>query len=303
MYYRLSANISKQKFQEQDFLSYKLRTMNFQNILNAIHAEDPEVYEKLSPRRHVLKSFTSKVAVAALPFAVGSLFKKAYGRTTSVLVDSLSFALQLEYLEEAFYKKALQNTSVFPLPIHIDAFKKIGGHESAHVGLLKGVIAGLGEPVPAMPNIDMTAGGGSNNGPFAGYFTNYQNLLAMAQAFEDMGVRAYNDQTPNFVGYPDIIKAALGIHSVEARHAAHIRMMRLSNSVTEVKPWITGNRSEIIDVFFRDIYGGEENVTQAGVNIININGYDISEDFATQAFDEPLKKSTIDKLTSFFIYV
>ena len=56
--------------------------MDFRNILQEIEKTDPEVYERLNGRRHVLKSFSSKVALAALPFAIGSMFKKAYGRTT-----------------------------------------------------------------------------------------------------------------------------------------------------------------------------------------------------------------------------
>jgi hypothetical protein len=276
--------------------------MNFKNILNAIHAEDPEVYEKISPRRHALKSFTSKVAVVALPFAIGSMFKKAYGRTTGVVLDTLTFALKLEYLEEAFYTKVLSNTAIIPTTTSIDALKKIAAHETSHVNFLKEAIAGLGEPVPAAPNFDLTGGGGSNSGPYSSFFTHYTNLLVMAQAFEDMGVRAYKDQAPNLMGIPDLMQAALGIHSIEARHAAQIRMMRYGANVTGIKPWITGNKSEIADVYFQEVYGREENTTQAGVNIINLNGYDISASSASEAFDETLKKDEIERIVSFFTY-
>ena len=93
--------------------------MNIKNILQEIEQTDPEVYEKLSGRRHILKSFGSKVAVAALPLAIGSLFKKAYGKTTDTLISSLNFALELEYFEYNFYHTALavgSNTTAMLIP-------------------------------------------------------------------------------------------------------------------------------------------------------------------------------------------
>lgn len=276
--------------------------MNFQNILNAIQSEDPEVFEKLSPRRHILKSFGSKVAVTALPFAIGSLFKKVYGKSTGIILDTLSFALTLEYIEEAFYKKALEKTQVFPTAMSIDAFQKIGAHESAHVEFLKAAIAGLGDPVPASPNIDLTGGQGTGNGPYKPFFDDYKNLLSMAQSFEDLGVRAYKQEAPNLLGYPDLMKAALGIHSVEARHAAQIRMMRMEAGVNEVKPWVTGNKSYIQNPYYENIYAGEENVTHAGISVVNLNGQDIPVASATEAFDEPLSQADVLKIVSTFIY-
>ena len=47
--------------------------------------------------------------------------------------------------------------------------------------------------------------------------------MSLAQAFEDTGVRAYKGQAKNLISTPDLLTAALQIHSVEARHAAAIR--------------------------------------------------------------------------------
>ena len=75
--------------------------MNIQNIINEIEKVDPEVYGRLDGRRNAMKSFakfSGKVALAAVPIAFGSMFKKAYGKgtgLTGIIEDTLNFALTL----------------------------------------------------------------------------------------------------------------------------------------------------------------------------------------------------------------
>ena len=209
--------------------------MDLKFILDEIEKVDPEVYEKLSPRRHVLKSFGSKVAVAALPFALGSMFKKAYGRTTSTVIDALNFALQLEYLEYNFYHACnISPTLVIPGTDQA-AFNTIESHELAHVNFLRNAINNAGS-TPYTPNhysgdpvtgnayvptaYDFTAGGAFP------VYTSYATFLTVSQAFEDTGVRAYKGQAGNLISDKGTLQAALQIHSVEARHASHIRLIR-----------------------------------------------------------------------------
>jgi hypothetical protein len=52
----------------------------------------------------------------------------------------------------------------------------------------------------------------------------YAQFLALAQAFEDTGVRAYKGQAANLIS-TDLLTAALQIH-VEARHASEVRRLR-----------------------------------------------------------------------------
>ena len=271
--------------------------MNFSNILSEIETIDPEVYEKLDSRRSIFKHFgatSKKITLAALPFAIGGLFQKAYGQTTTGVAGVLNFALTLEYLEANFY-----NTGVNSTPIALaasgaglTALNKIRDHENAHVNFLKTAITSLGAtPVSyTAANFDFTA-----KGAFPDVMTNYDTFLAVAQALEDTGVRAYKGQAGNLQGMANrpLLTAALNIHSVEARHASHIRQMRFARGVA-VKPYITGVVSGI-DARTNGNYLGEDLTVQAGVTITSlpsVNG-NISVNTATESFDEPLTKDQV----------
>jgi len=275
--------------------------MNILNILEEIEKVDGEVYERLSPRRAAMKhfyGFGSKVAVAAVPLALGSMFKKAYGQAGSTSVaDVLNFALTLEYLEYYFYQQGVATSGLIPSGAPTGAITTIRDHELAHVNLLKGALTGLGVTPVAFTaaNFDYTAGG-----TFGTVFTNYPTFLAVAQAFEDTGVRAYKGQAGNLMSAPSVLQTALQIHSVEARHASHIRQMRKApagGGVTALKPWITGaNDSGVPQV--APVYNGEDNIVQGGVTITSLG---VSVSAATECFDEPLTMAEVNAIASLFI--
>jgi hypothetical protein len=276
--------------------------MQFQHIFNEIKKVDPELPERLSDRRSAMKSFAgigAKIGLAAMPFLIGSIFKKAYaqsGPSQGVVLDVLNYALTLEYLEAEFYAMGIaKGTALVPAGAPANAIKTIGDHETAHVNFLKTAITAAGATPVAKPTFDFTAGGA-----FADVFTNYATFLAVAQTFEDTGVRAYKGRAAEITGGGDVLTAALNIHSVEARHAAHIRSMRKANNFGDVKPWITGKESGIGAVV-QASYDGEELSTQAGVNIVNINGTNISASAATEAFDEGLTKEQVLSIVGPFI--
>lgn len=278
--------------------------MNFFDIFNKIEQVDPEVYERMDTRRTAMQQFarTGRVlALTALPLALGSMFKKAYGRDTASIVAVLQYALTLEYLEAEFYTKGVA-TAPIPAGAPLTAITTIRDHENAHVALLKTVIGQLGSTPVAKPTFDFSAGNGSNNGPFKDVFTNYPLFLAVAQTFEDTGVRAYKGQAGELMENNDILTAALQIHSVEARHASHIRSMRrnlLSN--TTIKPWITGKDTGGIGAAVQASYNGEDLTTQAGVNIVNIGNSGVTVAAASEAFDEPLSKADVLAIVDPFI--
>jgi hypothetical protein len=277
--------------------------MNLINFFSEIQKKDPEVFEKLDSRRSVMRQFAKVgglMALTAVPIAFGSMFKKAYGQTSGTIVDTLQFALTLEYLEAEFYTKAVASPGLIPAGAPTAAITTIRDHENAHVNFLKAAITSLGATPGPKPTFDFSGGNGSMNGPFKDAFTNYPLFLAVSQTFEDTGVRAYKGQAANLIANNDVLTAALQIHSVEARHASHIRQMRKAMGAN-VKPWITGKDTGGIGALVQASYNGEENTTQAGIEIVNINGKSISADAASEAFDEPLTKDQVLAIVDPFI--
>lgn len=215
--------------------------MNFFQILSEIEKVDPEVYDRLDSRRSVFKHMSGlgqKLTAAAVPLAVGAIFNKAYGQTPAGLtaLNVLDFALRLEYLESIFYQ---QRTGLTGISSDIStSLGLIATDEANHVSFLRTVITTLGgTPVTApvaATTFDFTGGKGSNAGPFADYRTNPATYLALAQSFEDTGVRAYKGAAPltNVMANKTVLTAALNIHSVEARHASQIRAIRRALATT-----------------------------------------------------------------------
>ncbi len=284
--------------------------MNFRNILHEIEKTEPEVYEQVSGRREVLKSFGAKVAVAALPFAIGSLFNKAYGKTTATsdVIDALNFELELEYFQYTFYRTANNTGGLIPAT-DLPGFQHIEAHEKAHIKFLIDTITNLGgipfvpkhytDPTTDPPYVpkayDFTKGG------VYPVFSDYPTFLMMAQVFEDTGIRAYNGQLATFIG-TDLFFQMQQIAATEGRHAAHPRLLRRLMNAPEVPaPWITNDIAP--NPAFLNNYEGENNGTQMGVVITNLadGTGTVPQLSATAAFDEPLDKTTVMSLFTPFI--
>ncbi len=131
-------------------------------------------------------------------------------------IKILNYALTLEYLEAAFYQGAVDNGSINAdrqLAIFADTVRR---HELSHVKTLRGV---LGSKAVKRPSFD-----------FGDTISNATKFRGTAQILEDTGVAAYAGQGPNLLQRP-LVRAALGIHSVEARHAAWIRFINSSGGL------------------------------------------------------------------------
>jgi rubrerythrin len=121
-------------------------------------------------------------------------------------VAILNYALTLEYLEAAFYNEAVAKGN---LNAEVKAAAKIvAGHENAHVKFLKGA---LGTAAVKKPKFD-----------FKGTNLEQAKFVATATVLEDTGVAAYSGQATR-IYQPAVVKAAVSILTVEARHAAHFR--------------------------------------------------------------------------------
>jgi hypothetical protein len=118
----------------------------------------------------------------------------------------LNFALTLEHLEATFYFQARRSGA---LSGELQLFAAaVAGHERAHVKALK---AALGRNAVKKPKFD-----------FQGTTEDAAKFAATAQVLEDTGVMAYAGQAGR-IKQDAVLKAALAIHAVEARHAAWIR--------------------------------------------------------------------------------
>lgn len=305
--------------------------MNFIQLLADIARVDPDVYDRLDSRRRVFRhlgGWGQRLSAAALPLALGAVFQKAYAQTPAGagVNDVLNFALKLEYLEAYFYAARSAAVSAGLSAVNVAALDQMGADERNHVGFLRGVLgpAAIADPRPAQ--FDFTAGG-----RFADWNTNAATYLALAQAFEDLGVRAYKGGAPLLMSNKTVLTAALNIHSVEARHAARLRTMRRADprSATPAqavpvapfsaapKSWVAGlDGGGPVPGFTEAVYGAgnntnapagvtfpaEDNLTQGGLNLVintTVGGFPTLA--FSEAFDEGLDVGTVAKVARNFV--
>jgi rubrerythrin len=124
-------------------------------------------------------------------------------------VDVLNFALTLEYLETAFYDRALK----LPLSAEVRGLARtFGEHEREHVEAIRDTIDQLGGDPVRPPELSFPR-------------MRERAFLRLAQTLEETGVSAYNGAAVR-IESPEVLAAAGTIVQVEARHAAGIRVQR-----------------------------------------------------------------------------
>lgn len=123
-------------------------------------------------------------------------------------VDILNYALVLEYLQATFYTEAERSGALTGSTAR--AAKVVGATERAHVEAFRKL---LGSKAVPRPTFD-----------FQGVTEQQKPFLKTAVAFEDLAVEAYKGQAPKLQSN-SVLAAAVGIHSVEARHAAWMRSL------------------------------------------------------------------------------
>ena len=156
----------------------------------------------LSSRRRLLGAAVAAVAA----FTLGA--RPAAAAVSANDIDILNYALGLEYLQAAFYTEAEQGKALSGNTAR--AARTVGAVERAHVAAFLKL---LGSRAVKRPTFD-----------FQGVTEDQQAFLKTAVAFEDLAVAAYKAQAPKLQS-DAVLAAAVGIHSVEARHAAWMRQL------------------------------------------------------------------------------
>ena len=249
--------------------------------------QDPEAAGRLAASageiaagRTVSRRVAAGLALGTAAAATAALAADAFAQDggaanlPGAIVDVLNFALTLEELEAEFYTRGVGSPTLFGSDYPQAVFDQIRKHEVAHVALLRQTLGGRAIP---KPTFDFTAGG-----QFADVFSNPQTFAALAQAFEDTGVRAYKGQAAVLMPRPAVLTTALRIHSVEARHASEVRRLRRQ------KGWVTGGTRGDLPAAAERTYEGEGNTFQfiLAQPVHNRGG-------ATEAWDEPLTKGQV----------
>ncbi len=158
-----------------------------------------------SSRRAFLRSSGALVGAGALYAALpGAAF--AAGGIPKGDIAILNYALTLEYLEAAFYAEALKKGALTGATGRFA--KVVADHEAQHVTALKKT---LGAKAVKKPTFN-----------FQGTTGSQATFQKTAILLEDTGVKAYQGQATN-IKTPAILRAAISIHPVEARHASWIR--------------------------------------------------------------------------------
>jgi hypothetical protein len=121
----------------------------------------------------------------------------------------VNYALTLEYLETAFYNDVAKSGLFKGADLAL--IKHIGDTEQQHVDALTATAKQLGGPAAKAPKAEFP-------------LKNPMSVLKLAATVENLGAAAYLGQAAN-IESPDILAAALSIHSVEGRHAAALNVL------------------------------------------------------------------------------
>lgn len=256
--------------------------MKLTDILKEIESIQPETFDNATGRRDILKNLGIKVAAFATPFAAASLLSnKASAKTTDILAEAIVFALNISYMQSALYTKALATSGLIPASA-VNDFTKILKDKNSHVAYWKYQLQATNNIVPAQPTYDFTA---KNALPKA--MTDYGTFLTIAHAIEDVGVRIYLTAVNMLLSNKAFRTDAVNIATTNARHAAHVRMQRRNLGV-DMMAWVVGTEPNSIVGEIKKAYQNEDNTTQLKINTVGINGFAISFNAATGAFDEPM---------------
>jgi Ferritin-like domain len=214
-----------------------------------------KVFDNKMNRRQLLGNIGKAGAGAAIAGAGLGSFAAAQAKSYDAAI--LTFALNLEYLEAAFYLAATGRIAELTggdaeviLPAGFDGTAPIAGLSDAvsqyaneiatdeinHVNFLRSALGNiLKADVAPRPVIDLAGGfSGAANAAFPALapldpvfdpFANELFFLHGAFIFEDVGVTAYSGAAPVITDKATVLSNAAGILAVEAYHSGEIRTL------------------------------------------------------------------------------
>jgi hypothetical protein len=158
---------------------------------------------------------SSKSKTAASTAAAPATTSTAAQNSSTGDLAIVNYALTLEYLETEFYAKVVAS-GLFTGTVG-NLIKDFGAQEQTHVEALKGTAEKLGGTPAAKPE-----------GKFP--IQSASQVAQLAYTVENLGASAYLGQAGS-IQSPEVLAAALAIHTVEARHAATLGTL-VKKSVT-----------------------------------------------------------------------
>jgi hypothetical protein len=180
---------------------------DFARFLHAVDV-DGAIAEASHQRQLALsrRGLLAAAAAGAGALVLGRSEARAASGLSANDVGILNYALVLEYLQASFYTEAERSGALSGKTAQ--AATVVGATERAHVKAFQKL---LGTKAVKRPLFN-----------FQGVTEAQQAFLKTAVAFEDLAVAAYKGQAPKLRSSA-VLAAAVGIHSVEARHAAWMR--------------------------------------------------------------------------------
>lgn len=265
------------------------------------NTEIEQMRDKLAGRR----GFVKRLGMASA--GVGAFFASVNSADAQNITDAdiVQFALNLEYLEAEFYTVARMGKTIDQMGIGITgsgntgpttggqkvtfiegsslavSADQIGADERAHVTLLRTTLTSLGITPIAKPAINLNALGTG--------FESQEAFIALARAFEDVGVSAYGGAAPLLTN-KTILAAAARILAAEAEHTGNLRLhaglyqaKTMALDAVDIVPPPSGTQYISVDsnglsavrtpgqVLFI-AYGGKANATSGGFFPNGVNG-------------------------------
>jgi hypothetical protein len=249
------------------------------------------------------RSFAKQIGLATAGTA--AFMTNMQAQSTITDADILQFALNLEYLEAEFYTYARTGKGIDSMGIGVDgsgvpgpttggqkvtffdnsslamSADQIGSDERAHVAFLRKTLTSLGVQPVARPAINLNA--------LSSGFESPEAFIALARAFEDVGVSAYGGAAPliqdkTILGYAARILATEGEHVGNLRlHAALYQAQTKPLDAADIIPPPAGTRYISVNAdgltairtpgqVLNIVYGGQSGVSAGGFFPTGMNG-------------------------------